>query len=295
MNKGLIYVISAYLFWGIHPIYWKLLKHIPPTIIVSHRIIWSFIFFLIIILIKNEWKVLITKVKNSNNKITIFLPALLMGGNWFTYVWAINSGYVIETSLGYFICPLIIVFLGVLFLSEKLSNIQWIALFLAAVGVFIMTFIYGQFPWVAMILAVTWGCYVFFRKKSPLNALEGLSLETAILSIPALIYLCFFNESGSVYLFNDNYSFILLMFTGVMGGLPLLIFINGSRRIKLSLLGVLQYIYPTIVFFLGVYIYGEELSTAKMIGFVFIWISLVIFSLNPFLLKLVKKHFAFNE
>ncbi|MFH0736923.1 MAG: EamA family transporter RarD [bacterium] len=295
MNKGLVYVLSAYIFWGLHPIYWKLLKHISPTIIVSHRIIWSFLFFCVIIIIKNQWKTLITKVRNSNNKKMIFLPAFLIGANWLTYIWAVNTGYIIETSLGYFICPLIIVLLGVLFLEESLRKMQWFAVSLAIIGVLIMTFVYGQFPWVALFLAGTWGFYVFLRKASPLNSLEGLTLETALLSIPAAIYLLFYNTAGSDYLVNDNYSFILLMVTGIISGLPLLFFINGSRQIKLSLIGILQYIYPTIVFIIGAFIYGEELSLAKMAGFAFIWLALLIYSSETLILKMIKKIEVVNE
>jgi chloramphenicol-sensitive protein RarD len=191
MNRGIAYALSAYIFWGLHPIYWKLLHNVPSVEIVSHRIFWSFVFFVIIISFRKEWKELTKKIKESKNKLIIFVPALLIGSNWALYIWAVNANFIIETSLGYFICPLITVFLGVVFLHESLRRIQWIAVAIAGTGVLIMTFIYGQFPWISLYLAGTWGTYGLLRKKSPLNSVEGLTLETALLSVPAVIYLAY--------------------------------------------------------------------------------------------------------
>jgi chloramphenicol-sensitive protein RarD len=280
MNRGIAFALSAYIFWGLHPIYWKLLQSVPSVEIVSHRIIWSFVFFVIIISFRKEWKGLTRKIKESNNKPILFIPALLIGSNWALYIWAVNAGFIIETSLGYFICPLITVFLGVVFLHEGLRRIQWIAVLIAGIGVLIMTFIYGQFPWISLYLAGTWGTYGLLRKKSPLNSLQGLTLETALLSVPAVIYLVYLTTSNSGSFLIDLPTSLLLIGSGITSGLPLLVFIIGARMINLSLIGILQYIYPTLIFIVGAFIYGEPLSEAKLIGFMFIWSALIIYTIE---------------
>ncbi|MGB5849205.1 MAG: EamA family transporter RarD [Ignavibacteriaceae bacterium] len=286
MNRGIAYALSAYIFWGLHPIYWKLLQNVPSVEIVSHRIIWSFVFFVIIISFRKEWKGLTKKIKESDNKPILFIPALLIGSNWALYIWAVNAGFIIETSLGYFICPLITVFLGVVFLHESLRRIQWIAVLIAGIGVLVMTFIYGQFPWISLYLAGTWGTYGLLRKKSPLNSVEGLTLETTLLSVPAIIYLAYLTMSNTGSFTTDLPTSLLLIGSGITSGLPLLVFIIGARMINLSLIGILQYIYPTLIFIVGAYIYGEPLSEAKMIGFMFIWSALIIYTVDgTFFLK----------
>jgi chloramphenicol-sensitive protein RarD len=286
MNRGIAYALGAYIFWGLHPIYWKLLQNVPSVEIVSHRIFWSFVFFVIIVSLRKEWKGLTKKIKESDNKLIIFIPALLIGSNWALYIWAVNANFIIETSLGYFICPLITVFLGVVFLHESLRRIQWIAVLIAGTGVLIMTFIYGQFPWISLYLAGTWGTYGLLRKKSPLNSVEGLTLETALLSIPAVIYLGYLTMSNNGSFATDLSTTLLLIGSGITSGLPLLVFIVGARMINLSLIGILQYIYPTLIFMVGAFIYGEVLSEAKMIGFMFIWSALIIYTVEgTFFLK----------
>jgi chloramphenicol-sensitive protein RarD len=286
MNRGIALALGAYIFWGLHPIYWKLLQYVPSIEIVSHRVLWSLVFFAIIISFRKEWKELLRKIKVSKNKAILFIPAFLIGSNWALYIWAVNAGYIIETSLGYFICPLISVFLGVLFLHESLRRIQWIAVLIAGLGVLIMTFIYGQFPWISLYLAATWGTYGLLRKKSPLNSVEGLTLETTLLSIPAIIYLVYLTTSSTGFFFTDLSTSLLLIGSGITSGLPLLVFIMGARMINLSLIGILQYVYPTLIFVVGAFIYNEALSEAKIIGFMFIWIALIIYTIDgTFFLK----------
>lgn len=285
MNKGIIFAVSAYIFWGIHPVYWKLLQHVDSTEIVAHRIFWSLAFFAIIISFKNDWQSLFIKFINYQKKWLLILPAFLIGSNWATYIWAVNAGYIIETSLGYFICPLISVLLGVFFLGEKLRSLQWLSVLLALLGVLYMTFIYGQFPWISLFLAFTWAIYGLLRKNSPLSSIEGLTFEAAILSIPIIIYLLYLlGTNQSAFTLNVSTS-LLLIGTGITSGLPLLVFIAGARLINLSLIGLLQYIYPTIIFFLGAFIYNEPLNETKLIGFVFIWIALIIFSVESILYR----------
>ena len=277
MNRGVTLALSAYIIWGLHPIYWKLLKHIPSIEIVSHRILWSLIFFIIIISFRKGWKELKYKLKSSNNKLILFIPALLIGSNWALYIWAINANYIVEVSLGYFICPLVSVFLGVIILKESLRIIQWTAVLIAVIGVLIMTFIYGQFPWIALYLAGTWGLYGLLRKKSPLSAVEGLTIETALMSIPVIIYLTYLNIVGDSSFFIDVQSSLLLIGTGVLSGLPLIIFIIGSKLINLSLIGILQYIYPILILLVGVLIFNEPVMESRIVGFTFIWIAVIIY------------------
>ena len=280
MNRGVLLALSAYIFWGLHPIYWKLLKDVPSVEILSHRILWSLVFFIVIISFRKGWQGLKNKLKNSNNKLLLFLPAFLIGSNWALYIWAVNANYIIETSLGYFICPLVSVFLGVFFLKERLLRMQWIAIIIASIGVLIMTFVYGQFPWIAIYLAGSWGLYGLLRKKSPFNAIEGLTIETTLMIIPVLIYLIYLEITGSAsFLINPQTSFLLIG-TGIISGLPLIVFIVGSRLIKLSLIGILQYVYPIVILLIGVFIYNEPLTESRIIGFIFIWIGIIVYIAN---------------
>ncbi len=277
MNRGIALALFAYIFWGLHPIYWKLLKHVPSVEILSHRIIWSLVFFIIIISLRKEWKGVLSKLKTRNKTMVLYLPAFLIGSNWALYVWAVNANFIVETSLGYFICPLVSVFLGVFSLKEKLRKFQWVAIIIAAVGVLIMTFIYGQFPWIAIYLAVSWGLYGLLRKQSPLSAVEGLTIETALLSIPGVIYLMYLNITGSSSFLIDPQTSLLLIGTGIISGLPLIIFIVGARLINLSLIGILQYVYPILILLIGVLIYNEPLTESRIVGFIFIWIAVIIY------------------
>ncbi len=280
MNRGIVLALSAYIFWGVHPIYWKLLQNVPSVEIVSHRILWSLTFFIIILSYRKEWKSLKSKLRKSKNKLMIYLPAFLIGSNWAMYIWAVNAGFIIETSLGYFICPLVSVFLGVFFLHESLRKFQCISVLIAGTGVLIMTFIYGQFPWISIYLAVSWGLYGLLRKKSPLSAVEGLTIETALLSIPGIIYLIYLNSIGESSFLVDTQTSLLLICTGIISGLPLIIFIMSAKMINLSLLGLLQYVYPLLIFLTGVFVYNEPLIESRIIGLIFIWTALIIYSVE---------------
>lgn len=281
MKKGIILAVSAYIFWGLHPIYWKLLIKVSPYEIVAHRIFWSFIFFISINIFRNTWKPLFKKLISSGNKKMLILTALLISSNWLTYIWAVNAGYIVETSLGYFISPLVIVILGVIILQEKLRAMQWIAVSIAALGVVYLAIIYGQIPWISLFLAFTWGLYGMLRKKISFSSVEGLTLETSILSVASICYMMYLSVNDSNTFFTgDLQTKLLLIGCGIISGLPLMIFIHASKKIELSLIGILQYIYPTLLFLIGVLIYNEELSTSKLTGFIFIWCALIIYSIE---------------
>jgi chloramphenicol-sensitive protein RarD len=282
MNRGVILALSAYLIWGILPIYWKMLDHVPSIEILSNRIFWSFIFFSIILFFQKSWKDLIGNLRGTNIFIYVIIPAFLITANWLTYIWAVNADFIIETSLGYLICPLVSVLLGVVFLKEKINRFQWLAIIIAVTAVLIMTFAYGQFPWIGMILALSWGSYGLFRKKSPLNAVDGLTLETLLLSLVVVFYFAYLLKNGTSSFFINPSTTSLLIGAGIVTGLPLIIFINGARLIKLSLIGVIQYFYTIITLLIGVFIYHEPLTQSRIVGFILIWIAVIIYISNEF-------------
>jgi len=278
MKKGIIYAVTAYLLWGLLPVYWKAIKIIPAYEILFHRMCWTFIFSACLLGYRQHWMWL-GKLKKPVTLITFLGTAIIIGLNWFTYIWAVNSGYIIESSLGYFINPLVNVLFGVIFLKEKLRFGQLIAIFIAAVGVLYLTFNYGSFPWIALVLATTFGFYGLLRKTAALNSLEGLATETGVLFVPALLYLVFlqFNGTGSIGHISLGTSFLLVM-TGAITALPLLLFTSGARRITLTTLGILQYIAPTLQFLIGVFVYGENFPKSRLIGFTIIWLALIIYT-----------------
>jgi chloramphenicol-sensitive protein RarD len=279
MKRGIVLALSAYIFWGFFPVYFKQLQNVEALEIAANRIIWTFAFLFVINLLGKNWKQLIDNVIKGKNKFYMFFPALLIGTNWFVYVWAINAGFIIETSLGYFISPLFSVFFGVFFLKESLRKVQWFAVSIAAIGVLYMTIVYGNFPWIALYLAVTWSLYGLLRKKSPLSSIEGLTVESGLLSIPVFVYLLIhmINGTGSLFAI-DLRTDLFLLGCGLVTALPLLVFVKAARLIDLSLIGILQYIYPTLLLLVGVFIYDEILTEAKIVGFVFIWTALFIYT-----------------
>jgi chloramphenicol-sensitive protein RarD len=283
MNKGIIYAILAYVIWGILPIYWKTINEVPAPQILSHRIIWSFIFVMLILLFRKDWQPFVKAIHSRRTLIIFSLVSILISANWLTYIWAVNAGYIVETSLGYFINPLINVLLGVIFLKEKLRPMQWVPIGLAFAGVLYLTINYGALPWIALLLAFTFALYGLIKKTSSLDSLHGLSLETGIIFFPALIFLIFAERQGIGSLGHTGwFTGLLLVFTGVATALPLLLFSNAARRINLSTIGILQYIAPTLQFLIGVVLYNEPLTRARLVGFVIIWIALIIYSFENF-------------
>lgn len=292
MKKGILLVISAYVFWGLMPIYWKSIKSIPSIEILGHRIVWSVVFLMAIQIIRNRWDWIRTKLKDSKTRLTFIGTACVIGFNWFLYVWAVNSGYIVEASLGYFINPLISVFLGVLILRERLRPIQWLAIIIAAVGVLYMTFAYGAFPWIALVLAFCFGIYGLMRKIGSLGALDGLTFETGVLFLPSLLYLILLESKGmGTFAHASLQTTVLLSVAGIATALPLLLFTSSVRQIPLSVAGILQYILPTMLFILGVFVYKEPFSTTRLIGFIFIWIAIILFSADGFEIQRRKSFF----
>ncbi len=279
-NRGIWYALAAYFAWGLLPIYWKTLHSVPAVELIGHRIAWSFIVLAVWITAARGWR---TLQQNLNRRVIglYTIAAVLIGINWLMYVWAVNEGYIVETSLGYFINPLLSVLLGVFVLRERLRPLQWVPLALAGAGVIYLAFAYGSPPWIALLLALTFALYGLVKKTAPLNALHGLTLETGLLFIPALGVIVGAGVVGQSGLTRDwPFTAILLVGTGVITTIPLLLFAAAARRIPLTLVGVLQYIAPTMQFLIGVFVYHEGFSFTQLIGFGMVWAALILFSLE---------------
>ncbi|MBP9502305.1 MAG: EamA family transporter RarD [Candidatus Promineofilum sp.] len=279
MNKGVIYAAISYVCWGLLPIYWKTLHEVPAGQILAHRIVWSLVFVGLVLAVRRHWGWLGGALHRPRVLLTFVLSGLLLGVNWFVYIWGVNAGFIVETSLGYFINPLVNVLLGYLILKEKLRGPQWLALSVALAGVLYLTFSYGAFPWIALTLAFTFGFYGLIRKTAALNSAEGLFLETAVLFLPALGFLLLQEMRGVGALAHSGITTnLLLMGAGVVTSVPLLLFASGARKITMTTLGLLQYIAPTLQFLIGVLIYHEEFGPSRVVGFGLIWLALILYS-----------------
>ncbi len=286
MKKGIWYAIGAYTLWGVLPIFWKMLQSASASEIVAHRMVWSLVFLAAILSYRGQWQWL-PKIRRNRRAMGIFvLTATLLGANWLIYVWGVNAGHIVETSLGYFINPLVNVLFGVIFFRERLRGGQWLAIIIATAGVLYLTFSYGALPWIALSLAFSFGFYGMFKKKSPLNALEGLSLEMMVLFIPALLYLFYLQGTGQAAFGRAGLmTTFLLAMTGVATAIPLLFFAAAAQRIPLSVIGVLQYLAPTLQFLIGVVIYGEAFTRTRLIGFGIIWLALFIYTVEGVVMR----------
>ncbi len=278
-NRGVLFGLGAYLMWGFFPIYFKALHSVPALEIVFHRVVWSFLFLALVILLRRDWQKFQKMVADRKTLAIYTLAAALLAANWLIYVWGVNAGYVVETSLGYFINPLLSVALGVVLLRERLRPMQWLPVGLAALGVVYLTVQVGALPWIALGLAFTFGLYGLMKKIAPLGSLYGLALETAILLLPALGYLLAAESRGSGSFGHIGWGgTLLLAMAGVLTSIPLLMFASAARRIPLSWMGFLQFVAPTCQFLLGVLVYKEAFSAGKLVGFSIIWLALLLFT-----------------
>jgi chloramphenicol-sensitive protein RarD len=290
MRRGTFSAIGAYALWGLLPVYWKAVQMVPALEILAHRVVWSFVIVTLLSFWGRRARGLAGAIKNPGALVTFLATAVILGVNWLTYIWAVNAGYLVDASLGYYINPLFNVLLGVVFLGERLRTWQWISIGIAAVGVAYLTLSYGSFPWIALTLALTFGLYGLLRKSAPLGALEGLTLEMAVLLLPALTYLIYLESVGNASLGHSPIATsMLLLLTGVVTALPLLAFGYAARRVTLSSLGMMQYIAPTLQFLLGVLVYDEPFSLARLVGFSLIWLALLTYSLDGFVTRLRRK------
>ena len=283
---GLLCAVTAYLTWGISPVFFKMLAAVPAFEILMHRMVWSFLFLLPIIIISRRWVYFKDALTKWDNFKLLLISTLLVSGNWFLFIWAINSDHILQTSLGYYIAPLVNVLLGTVFLKEGLRRLQIIAILLAGTGVSYLTFHHGIFPWVALGLAVSFGLYGFIRKIAPVGALEGLAVETLVLSFPAAVYLYYLERKGAGAIFHSGITIdLLLMGTAMVTAFPLLMFTIGARRLRLITIGFLQYIAPSCTFILAVFVYREPFTSAQVYTFIMIWLALIIFSTDAVLMN----------
>lgn len=277
MSRGILMATGAYVLWGLLPIYWKLLGNVPTSQLLSHRIAWSFATLILFLWLTRRLGALRRRLDLRTWR-GYSLASLLIGVNWFIYVWSVNAGYIVEASLGYFITPLLSVLLGVFVMRERLRALQWAPLALAAAGVVYLTLDYGRPPWIALALASTFSVYGLVKKKAPLGAFEGLTLETAILLPPALGWLLWSAAQGEgVFLHADIGTDLLLVGAGAVTTAPLAMFAGAAQRIPLSMIGILQYIAPTIQFLLGVFMYHEPFSQTQFTGFAMVWAAVALF------------------
>ncbi|WP_445326995.1 EamA family transporter RarD [Sporosarcina sp. FSL K6-1508] len=284
-KSGVLWAIGSYLIWGIMPVYWKSLEHVASAEILTSRIVWAFILTLAVVLLMKNGQHLKEDIKtlwgSQKDFWALFAASALVSTNWFVYIWAVNHNYIVQTSLGYYINPLISVLLGIFFLKEKLSRAQQVAFLLAATGVIILTVSYGKFPWLAFTLAVTFAVYGLIKKQIKLDALRGLTIETLFIAPFAVIYyIWLFTKGNAVFLSSDIKTDILLILTGAATALPLIMYAKGVQRIPLYMAGFLQYIAPTMMLFLGVIIYKETFGEIDLLSFAFIWSALLLFTVS---------------
>jgi chloramphenicol-sensitive protein RarD len=284
MNKGILKGIVAYTLWGVFPIYWKMLHQVPALQVIGNRIVWSFLLLAVVMVLTHQWAPFRSAAASARIIGIYSIAAVLLTINWLVYVWGVNSGFIVETSLGYFINPLVSVLLGVFFLHERLRTTQWIPIGIAAVGVVYLTVVYAHLPWIALTLALSFGFYGLVKKLAPLGSLYGLTLETGIVFPVALIYLLIVGLRGSGALLQDGPQVTLLLIgAGPVTTIPLLLFASAAKEIPLAIVGLLQYIAPTIQFLIGVFIYKEPFNRSLLVGFVIIWIALILFWVENYL------------
>jgi chloramphenicol-sensitive protein RarD len=279
MKRGVLGAAVAYTLWGILPVYWKAMEAVPALEILCHRIVWSLVFVVLVLAARRQWVWLRQLRRNPRTLLPSLASASLLGVNWFTYIWAVNSGHLVDSSLGYFINPLVSVLLGVLFLRERLRPWQVVAIGLAGAGVLFLTVGFGAFPWIAFTLASTFGFYGLLRKTAALGSVEGLAAEMAFLFVPAAVYLVSLASTGAGSFGQAGVgTSLLLAGTGVITALPLMMFASAARRVTLATVGILQYILPTSQFLLGVLVFGEPFGQTRLVGFAAIWLALLIYS-----------------
>jgi chloramphenicol-sensitive protein RarD len=277
-RRGVMYAVGCYVIWGLVPLFWKTMQDVPAIDILANRMVWSLGVVLLLLATRREWRWIGPALRSRHVVFTYLGAAVLLSFNWYIYIWSVNHGFVVESSLGYFITPLANVLLGVIFLHERLRPWQWASVGLAAAGVLYLTVGYGRPPWIALALAASFGLYGLFKKQAPLEPLRGLVLETSFMFLPALAFLFWRSATGAGSFGTMGLTTsLLLMSTGVITIFPLLWFASAARLIPLSMMGVLQYISPTMTFILGLTIYHEPFTATKLVGFMIIWAALALY------------------
>lgn len=281
MNTGILYAALAYIAWGLFPLYFKQVEDVPSLEVVMHRTLWSLVFVFGVLMVRRQWSWMGTVLRQPKVLAAFVLSAMLLSGNWLTYVWAVQNQHVVDASLGYFILPLVNVALGFVFLRERPRSGQWMAVAVAAAGVLWLAVQAGRLPWIALVLALSFGFYGLLRKVAVLGALEGLALETLVLAPVAAVVLGWWAWQGQGALVQGTPATVgWLLLAGPMTAVPLLLFAAGARLIPMSTLGILQYISPSLQFALGVWLFHEPFEPARLVGFVLIWAALLVYSME---------------
>ncbi|MCB5203367.1 EamA family transporter RarD [Neorhizobium sp. T786] len=278
-RQGFAFALTAYLLWGFLPFYLKAVAHLPPLEVLAHRALWSVPVAGVVLLLLRRTEELKAAIRTPRMLGMACVTASFITVNWGIYVWAIAAGHALDAALGYFINPLFSFFLAAVVLREKLNPLQLAAIGLAAVGVAILTWGAGGLPWVSLGLAFTWGCYALFRKTLPIGPNQGFFLEVLLISIPFLPYIVYLEVTGQGHLTNStDYDTFILILAGLVTAAPLMIYANGAKLLRLSTIGIMQYIAPTMIFLIAVFAFKEPLSTVKLTAFIFIWSALAVYS-----------------
>lgn len=278
-RSGVFLGILAYTVWGFFPAYFKALAGVPPLEVVCHRIVWSLVFLVLVITARRRWQEVRKAFSCRKTLLTLTATTVLIATNWLVFIYAVERGEVLQSSLGYFVTPLVSVFLGYLFLHERLRPLQLVSLVFAMIGVLAAAIHYGSLPWIALLLAFTFGLYGLLRKIAAVSAMTGLTVETILAGPPALLYLLALNAAGTgTFLSGPSSRNVLLPLAGIVTAVPLIWFAAAARRLRLTTIGFLQYITPSLHFLLAVLAYGEEFSSTTILGFLAIWCGLALFS-----------------
>ena len=282
-RKGVIYGLAAYLAWGFFPVYFKAVHLVAPVEMVAHRICWSLAFLLLLIAGKGAWREVQALLARPKSLAALGVSTLLIATNWLVFIYAVDNGEVLQSSLGYFINPLVSVLLGFVFLGERLERVQWLSIALAATGVIYLALSYGSVPWISLALAASFGLYGLIRKALHVEPLVGLTVETLLLAPFALVYLVVLNQRGTgIFLANSTRLDLLIPMAGIITAIPLLLFAAAAKRLRLATIGFLQYITPTMHFVLAVTVYGETFTHTDLVSFLFIWSGLALYSMHAY-------------
>lgn len=277
-RQGVFFALGAYFIWGVAPVYFKLIQQVPAGEIMTHRVIWSFFFMLILISVSRSWRNIRAIAAQPKKVLLLAVSAVVICSNWLLYIWAVNNHHMLEASLGYFINPLLNVLVGMLFLGERFRRLQWLAVALAACGVLVQLWKFGSVPVIALGLATTFSLYGLLRKKIAVDAQTGMLVETSWLLVPAAIYLFGIVDSPTSHLGDNAASLnVLLAAAGIITTIPLMLFTAACTRLRLSTVGFFQYLGPTLMFLLAVLFYGEQMTADKAVTFGFIWAALALF------------------
>jgi chloramphenicol-sensitive protein RarD len=283
IRRGVLCGLTAYLAWGFFPLFFKTVSHIPPLEVVAHRIVWSMLFLALLVTVTGRWGEIGSALRVAKTFSTLCATTVLIAANWLVFIYAIGQGEVLQSSLGYFINPLVNVFLGYVLLGERLHRWQIVSLVLAMTGVVLPAVRYGQVPWIALALAVSFGLYGLLRKTVAVDSLVGLSIETFLAGPVALLFLVKLGYSGqAAFLAGSLHDNLILPLTGVVTAVPLLLFTAAARRLRLVTMGFLQYITPSLHFLLAVWVYGERFTATHLVSFLCIWAGLALYSWSAF-------------